>query len=612
MKKYIYLLICLLVPVFFGACSKYLDVDLANQKTLDETFQKRTTTERYLAQVYGYLPIEHDLFNSEGGNVPLSDEALFSWVAWVPWLNFTNGGWGVTTDDYATWVHNYQGINQATIFINNVDKNVELNESTKSIMKAEARFLRAYFYYLLLKRYGPVFVWGDRAADDKIDAKTVDRMSLEANVNFILSEFDKATAVLPKEITDQAWYGRLTKGAVMAAKSELLLYMARPLFNGAKLYVGLKNRNGEFLFPQTVDPTKWELAAQAAKDLIDLNLYTLYQDNKETNNFRRAIKSYMGIYFEKWNSEIIWGRWSDDGFNYNVRTAPPRVVTMGWGGYAPSLKLVDSYPMASSGRYPITGYSSNGQPIIDEKSGYQETGFTDNYVHPLDNFAAFKAHNSCVGRDARFYASILANGMYWINRLHGDKKVTFFDGGTSTYTKTGDCVKSGYLWRRMSDPTNDIESGNWGQFAWPFYRLAEIYLNYAEACNEKPNRNETEALKYVNLVRQRSGLNKLEEAYPEVLGNKELLRGLLRKERMVEMAFEGHRYPDLRTWMIAEQEMNEPYYTRNVAATTYEASWERTKDVFPGKRVFQAKHYFFPIHQQQLSEMVNMTQNYGW
>ncbi|WP_333865164.1 RagB/SusD family nutrient uptake outer membrane protein [Sphingobacterium sp.] len=612
MKKYIYLLICLLMPVLFGACSKYLDVDLANQKTLDETFQKRTTTERYLAQVYGYLPIEHDLFNSEGGNVPLSDEALFSWVAWVPWLNFTNGGWGVTTDDYATWVHNYQGINQATIFINNVDKNVELNESTKSIMKAEARFLRAYFYYLLLKRYGPVFVWGDRAADDKIDAKTVDRMPLEANINFILSEFDKAAAVLPKEITDQAWYGRLTKGAVMAAKSELLLYMARPLFNGAKLYVGLKNRNGEFLFPQTADPNKWELAAQAAKDLIDLNLYTLYQDNKETNSFRRAIKSYMGIYFEKWNSEIIWGRWSDDGFNYNVRTAPPRVVTMGWGGYAPSLKLVDAYPMASSGRYPITGYSSNGQPIIDEKSGYQETGFTDNYVHPLDNFAAFKAHNSCVGRDARFYASILANGMYWINRLHGDKKVTFFDGGTSSYTKTGDCVKSGYLWRRMSDPTNDIESGNWGQFAWPFYRLAEIYLNYAEACNEKPSRNEAEALKYVNLVRGRSGLNKLEEAYPEVLGNKELLRVLLRKERMVEMAFEGHRYPDLRTWMIAEQEMNEPYYTRNVAATTYEASWERTKDVFPGKRVFQAKHYFFPIHQQQLSEMVNMTQNYGW
>ncbi len=164
----------------------------------------------------------------------------------------------------------------------------------------------------------------------------------------------------------------------------------------------------------------------------------------------------------------------------------------------------------------------------------------------------------------------------------------------------------------MSDPTNDIEAGNWGQFAWPYYRLAEIYLNYAEACNEKPARDEVEALKYINLVRKRSGLNDLEVAYPEVRGNKELLRVLLRKERMVELAFEGHRYPDLRTWMIAEEEMNEPYYTRNVAATSYESSWERTKDVFPGKRSFQAKHYFFPIQQKQLSEMINITQNYGW
>lgn len=612
MKKYIYSISCLLLVFSLGACSKYLDVDLENQMTLEEVFNKRKTTEQYLAQVYGYLPIEHDMFNGEGGNVPLSDEALFSWVAWVPWLNFANGAWGVTTQDYTTWEQNYKGINQATIFIENIDRNVELSAATKDIMKAEARFLRAYFYYLLLKRYGPVFVWGDRAPDSKIDPTTVDRISLQTNVDFIVSEFDKASAVLPQEITDQAWYGRLTKGAVMAAKSELLLYMARPLFNGAKLYIGIRNKSGEFLFPQTADPNKWELAAKSAKALIDLNVYALYQDNKETNSFRRAIKSYMGIYFDKWNSEIIWGRWSDDGFNYNVRTAPPRVVTMGWGGYAPSLKLVDSYPMASSGRYPITGYSSNGQPIIDEKSGYQETGFTDNYVHPLDNFASFKAHNSCVGRDARFYASILANGMYWTNPKPQPRQVTFFDGGTSSYTKTGDCVKSGYLWRRMSDPTNDIEAGNWGQFAWPYYRLAEIYLNYAEACNEKPARDEVEALKYINLVRKRSGLNDLEVAYPEVRGNKELLRVLLRKERMVELAFEGHRYPDLRTWMIAEEEMNEPYYTRNVAATSYESSWERTKDVFPGKRSFQAKHYFFPIQQKQLSEMINITQNYGW
>ncbi|MEC3879461.1 RagB/SusD family nutrient uptake outer membrane protein [Parapedobacter sp. 10938] len=612
MKIYIYLILGIVSLGLLGSCEKYLDVELQNQMSLEEVFDKRQTTEAYLAQIYGFLPNENDMIGGEGGMVPLSDEALFSWLAWVPWLNINIGSWGPTTGDYQIWEHNYRGINQATIFMNNVDKNGELNQQSKDVMKAEARFLRAYFYFCLLRRYGPVYIWGDQDSDILIPSDSVDRHPLAANVDFIVSEFDKSIAVLPTQITDQAWLGRVTKGAAMAAKAELLLYMARPLFNGTELYRGMKNRKGEFLFPQAPDPNKWELAAKAAKDVIDLNQYALYEDHTEADPFKKAIKSYMGIYFDKWNSEIIWGRWINSGFDYNVRTAPPRVVKEGYGGFAPSLKLVDTYPMAASGRFPITGYESNGAPIIDSKSGYRETGFTENFIHPLDDFAPIKAHNSVVGRDARFYASILANGMYWINTFHGEKLVTFYTGGTSSFTQTGDCVKSGYLWRRMSDPTNDIEQGQWGQFAWPYFRLGEIYLDYAEACNEKPNREEAEALTYINLIRKRSGLNNLEIAYPEVIGNQELLRELIRKERMVELAFEGHRYHDLRTWMLAEEEMNDAFYTRNLTSTSYEGSWSRTTSVFPGSRVFQPKHYFFPIHQDQLSEMRNITQNYGW
>ena len=612
MKRYTLILFALVSIGLFGACEKYLDVELQNQMSIDEVFNKRQTTEAYLAQIYGFLPNENDMVNGEGGMVPLSDEALFSWFAWVPWTNINSGSWGPTTGDYQVWVANYRGINQATIFMNNVDKNVELNQQSKDVMKAEARFLRAYFYFCLLRRYGPVYIWGDQDADILIPADSVDRHPLAVNVDFIVSEYDKCIAVLPTQITDQAWLGRVTKGAVMAAKAELLLYMARPLFNGTELYHGMTNRKGEFLFPQAPDPTKWELAAKAAKDVIDLNQYSLYEDQTETDPFRKSIKSYMGIYFDKWNSEIIWGRWINSGYDYNVRAAPPRVVKEGYGGFAPSLKLVDTYPMAASGRFPVTGYESDGAPIIDSKSGYVENGFTENFVHPIDNYAPIKAHNSVVGRDARFYASILANGMYWINTFHGEKLVTFYTGGTSSYTETGDCVKTGYLWRRMSDPTNDIEEGKWGQFSWPYYRLAEIYLDYAEACNEKPNREETEALTYVNLIRKRVGLNNLEEAYPEVIGNQDLLRELIRKERMVELAFEGHRYHDMRTWMLAEKEMNEPFYTRNLTSTSYEGSWSRTSSIFPGRRVFEPKHYFFPIHQDQLSEMRNITQNYGW
>lgn len=612
MKIIIRNILVLVVCGLAGSCEKYLDVELQNQLTLTETFSKRATTEGYLAHVYSYLPQENLIFGIDGDLTARSDESLFSWLSGVPWLNMNSGTQTPASGTYHTWGHFYVGIKQATVFIDNVDICLELSPEQREVMKAEARFLRSLFYAHLVKKYGPVYIWGDHDTDITIRNESIDRHPLQENIDFIVSEYDRAAAMLPEVITDQSWFGRVTKGTALAAKSEFLLYMARPLFNGASIYQGLRNKDGHFLFPQAPDPNKWEAAAAAAKAVIDLGRYALYLDETESDPFRRSIKSYMGVYFKLWNEEIIWGRWDGSPFQFVARTGPPHVVRDGYGGYAPSLKLVDTYPMLASGRYPVTGYRDNGNPIIDGQSGYSEDGFVDDYVHPLNNAEPIKAHRSVVGRDARFYASVLANGFWWINEYHGRKKVTFHANGTSPYTQSGDCVKVGYLWRRMTDPQNNTEQGSWGQFSWPYYRLAEIYLNYAEACNEKPSRNESEALLYLNKLRERAGLNKMEEAYPEVIGNQQLLRELIRKERMVELAFESHRYYDIRTWMIAEQEFNGPYYTRNLAAATYEESWARTDQVFPGRMVFQPKHYLFPIHQQQLSEMPNITQNYGW
>ena len=609
MKRLKLYLLLLLAP-FFPSCEKYMEVELNNQISIDEVFDKRSTTEAYLAQVYGFLPDEGYPLGNEGSGIPRSDEATFSW----PNLDYTpmnNGTYGTDYWAYQVWADYYKGIAQATIFMNNVHRCTELSTEQKDIMHAEARFIRAYMYSLLLRRYGPVFIWGDQDPDQAIKPETIDRHSLDQNVEFILSEWEKAIAVLPLEIESPQWKGRITKGAAMAAKSRLTLYMARPLFNGCELYKGMKNMYGDFLFPQSEDPAKWDVAAKAAKDVIDLNLYALYEDTEENDQFRKYIKSYMGVMFKNWNSEVIWGRWSS-AWDWQVRCAPPRVVKEGYGGFCPSLKLVDTYPMAESGRYPVTGYEANGNPIIDPKSGYQETGFTSPYRHPLDTFVTINAHNSCVGRDARFYASVLANGMYWINTFKGQKLVTFYDGGTSSYQSSGDVVKVGYLWRRMNNPENNIEENRWGEFCFPTYRLAEIYLNYAEACNEKTSRDEAEALRYINKVRNRVGLNNLEVAYPEVKGNKLLLRELILKERMVELAFEGHRFHDIRTWMIAPKEFNGPYYTRNVLSKTYEGSWTRTDQIFNYEMVFENKHYFQPIHDNQRKDMVNMTQNYGW
>jgi hypothetical protein len=621
MKKFIKLFVIIIIAglplISCNYLDDYLDVDLQGQMTLEEVFDKRQTTEAFLAQVYGYLPREYypgGLTNYEWMDVPISDEALFSWLTGVGWLPWMMGTWNPsTTTNYGyTWKKDYTGINQATIFIENVDRNKEMEKRDIEVMKAEARFLRAYFYFTLLRKYGPVYVWGDRTADFTIRPENIDRHTLQQNLDFIISEYDKAIKVLPLTYED-SWAGRVTKGAAMAAKSRLLLYAARPLFNGTGLYKGMKNQYGDYIFPQSPDPNKWEDAARAAKDVIDLNLYSLYSVEM-AEPLQKGIKSYMGVFFDKWNNEIIWGKWIANASDYLVRCAPPRVVKQGFGGFCPSLKLVDTYPMSSSGRYPVTGYMVDGRPIIDPLSGYSDDGFTNNWFHPIENHTSIKAHNSCVGRDARFYASVFANGFYWINTYKGKKLVTFYQGGTSSYQGSGDCVKSGYLWRRFFDPTLNHEDGNWGTMVWPYYRLSEIYLNYAEACNEKPNRDVNEALKYINLVRVRSGLNTLQQAYPEInfQQNKEALRELIRKERMVELAFENHRFNDIRTWMIAEQEVPGPNYTRDLLATNYEDSWKRTDRVFPSIRVFEPKMYFFPIHQTQLDEMKNFTQNYGW
>ncbi len=637
MNKKIFLAIALVSSMTaVTSCGDYLEVQLDDQMTQEEVFSKRLTTESYLRHIYSYLPYEveylgpnNKLETAPGGDgavVPMSDEALFSWYQWVTYLPFTTGDWGPTTIEFNNWKRMYTGIEQCGIFMENVDQCVELSIKERTYMKAEARFIRAYCYFQMFRKFGPVFIWGDQRSDMTIKPEEIDRHTVDQNVDFMISEIDKAIAELPLLIEDnEAWAGRITKGAAMAAKSRILLYAASPLYNGCDLYKGqMKNIRGEYLFPQTPDPQKWEKAAQAAKDVIDLGLYSLCEDNTETDPFQKAIKSYQMTTFDAWNSECIWGCWPRySPTYYNIATfnkqrcMPPVVCKDANGGYCPSLKLVDTYPMAESGRYPVIGYEANGTPIADPKSGYVVDGFTNNWFHPIEGnkFGGVKAHNSCIGRDARYYASVFANGFYWItdkNQKNQKTIVTFFTGGTSTYSGN-DCVKAGYLWRRPLESTNNYQQGSWGNYFMTYYRLAEIYLNYAEACNEKPNRNEAEALKYMNLVRNRAGLNNIEVAYPEVIGNQALLRELLQKERMVELAFECHRYYDCRRWMTAEKEFTGPNYTLNLLATNYESSWERTTEVWAGSdRVFEKKHYFFPINQSQLREMKNITQNYGW
>ena len=649
MKRTLYIFTLALVALLgLSSCDSYFDINLDDQATLEEMFAKRSTTRQYLAHCYSFIPYDERPRSHDGGVMMRSDEVLFGSSSYpTPWYYYRTGDYSPATavnrESGNCWATYYQAITQCTTFLQYVHLNKEDNEEVKAVMAAEARFLRAYYYFLLFRWYGPVYVWGDGPAKDNIIGAEIDRHPVETVIDFISSELDEAAKVLPLDIAEiadsESNMGRATKGAALALKSRVLLYAASPLYNGCDLYKGMTNYYGESLFPQSADMNKWELAAQAAKAVIDLNKYTLCQTSAPTGDkLKDAAASYQKIMFEPWNEETIWGWWYRTVNDWEgaagsilAYSIPNEIGMYGYELLTPSLKLMDAYPMSESGRYPVTGYlkDANGldlsKPIIDEKSGYVAEGFTEGYQQTIDvdpKWATpIKAHNSTIGRDARFYACYVPNGFWWpSNKTYDQVK-----GGTTDpkitalnewYQTSGNVNRVGYVWRRLYKANNPVAASSdytSMKYVYPAFRMAEIYLNYAEACNEKPQRDEAEAIKYLNLVRNRAGLNNIEEAYAGEI-NQESLRWMIRQEKMVEFAMEGHRWYDLTRTMTAKEEIPAGAWTLSLNQTSdYEASWVRTSTLHTdGPIRFKDRDYLFPLGDAQLSEMTNVTQNYGF
>ena len=671
MKRYIYILAALLT---LASCDSYFDIDFQDQANLEEIFSKKNTTESYLAHLYSYLPHDEDTHKGAGYVIPRSDEGLFGFLGYGPFNKLRSGDYGTAASgdvaEFNYWKTYYVGIRQCTIFMDYVGLDKEDSETVKAAMKAEARFLRAYYYFCLFRQYGPVIIWGDQLAPEDAQGETLDRNTVDENIDFIVSELDKAAADLPLHIKDiganDSWTGRATKGAALALKSRVLLYAASPLYNGQDggritgLFAAKTNLAGNRIFAD-YDGSKWQTAADAAKAVIDMGLYSLCGPTSGNTDIQKAASAYQNVFFERWNSETIWGWWhlgighSGGGFatwigatgSFIYATVPDfSYVTTSYRplqAYTPSLKMVDAYPMAASGRYPVLGYEKSGRlndlsrPIVDEASGYQTSGWEENYQQPVDaDWApAFKAHKSTVGRDARYYSSLVPDGFYWPSDKIKQRWTSYQSSeATVPVTKFESAALNwvGYACRRWYKANTAFATGadftGATRYVYPAFRLAEIYLNYAEACNEKPERNVAEAVRYLDLVRARSGLNGIREAYPEInfdapdasftisgvtKTGKEWLRWLILQERWCEFGMEAMRHYDMCRHLRAEDEYPAAAWTLNMASTTYEGVYERIKDLMPMDDAdFHYRDYFYPIISSQLAEMVNFTQNPGW
>lgn len=570
------------------SCEDFLDKQPDDMLTIDAVFTTRLEVEKYLANVYSYLPDPADPY---ANFTPVSDEGDFVWTS-IGANAINTGNWGPTSIPYDRYSYYYKGIRAATVYINSVEKCVECEGVTPGInlrTKAEARALRAYYYFLLLRQYGPIVLLPTIIPVDASNAETTKpRNSYDECVKYIVDELDLASKDLPTVTTNVIDYGRVDKRTAMAMKARVLLYAASPLFNGNNQdFADFKNADGKALITNAFDINKWKLAADAAKAVIDLMPNGLYKKMDASGNFD-PFASYRDVFIDRWNTEIIWARPSSGTNNWTVHAAPRQMK--GWNGLGVTQQMVDAYHMA------------NGKRIDEAGSGYVETGLSSTdtkYTKALD-------WNMYLNREPRFYVSILYNHDTWVFTGASGTPIQLYATGASGKNGSHDHTESGYLLTKFVSPNSDVPNNRYTTQSWVYFRLAEMYLNYAEALNEYSPTN-ADVAKYVNLVRERAGI----PALPAGLSQADM-RERIRHERRIELAFEEHRLFDVRRWKIAESTQGGPMYGMNVSKGTSFTDTEFYQRTVFETRVFEKKHYFWPIPQSEIDRNKQMIQNPGW
>jgi hypothetical protein len=589
--------------VYLTGCSKYLDKQPDDMLTMDDVWSSRTQSQAYLSNVYSFIPDEAKMQNNYN-MTGICDEGDFVWdAAWAGQMNM--GNWNVSSGYYDKWTDFYQGIRSASVFILNIDRNNDptLSVDIRNSWKQEARALRAIYYFYLLRQYGPVVILPDDpvSVDATNEQLQIPRSSFDDCVKYITSELDAVLASpdLPDVFLNDKDKGRIDKRTVMGFKSRVLLLAASPQWNGNPDYAAFRNPDGKPLASTSYDANKWKLAADAAKALIDDMPLGLYKKSIPGTTSFDPFLSVRDVLLDRWNQEVIYCRptmASSNAADGWERHCAPRFVN-GWNGVGVSQQLVDAYFMA------------NGKKINEAGSGYVETGF----AATAGKYTKAGTFNMYVNREPRFYASIIYNGANWIYQENGRpaQTVELFFTGNCGKKGSHDHSVTGYLCCKNISPNSNLVEWTGALRSLVMMRLAEIYLNYAEAINEwKDDQSlRDEAAVYVNRIRERAGIPPLESAKTS---SQAAMRTAIRDERRVELAFENFRAWDTRRWKIAEQTDGGPLMGMNADAGTSlsdPAFYNRTTEEV---RVFKKSYYLWPIPQSDIIRNRACIQNPGW
>ncbi|MCY4562583.1 MAG: RagB/SusD family nutrient uptake outer membrane protein [Flavobacteriaceae bacterium] len=642
------ILIFTLLQITFS-CSKFLDLVPDNIATIDIAFEKQIGAERFKATLYGYLP---NFTNPLGGSHTLwtGDEAWMNDIAYnilgtnqttnqkIPLSHDIARGFQSSNNPIlSSWSSLYVAIRDCNIFLENIDNPIDMDDFLKNQWAAEAKVLKAYYHFYLMRQYGPIpIVDVNLPVDTDPSNSQIPRRSVDEVVDYIVNLIDEAVPDLPQVTVGNADYGTINQSSALAIKAQVLLTAASPLFNGNSDYVNLVNSEGTGLINSTFDATKWDRAAQACKEAIENAEqagHSLYRFDElpslsETTNLKMSIR---GAYTSEVTTEVVFPATGRTVSDQSAFIAPLDFPT---GNTDFQLQSVISAQFSPTLRVAEMFYSENGVPI-EEDTSYDFNNRYQTEIAPEDDpikqfyvQPGFTTAKLNLDREPRFYASLGFDGGIWYGQ--GNTDDTSLITVRAKYTERAGAKNlpsfnrfsaTGYFAKKLVHYETTMAGGNnivpliEENYPWPIIRLADIYLMYAEALNESLASPNAEVYKYIDLVRERAGLNGVIDSWSSFSSNpskpttKDGMREIIHQERMIELVFEGSRFWDLRRWKKAIDLMSKPIRGWNVFGDTADLYYNVQTIYQPN---FSIKDYLWPIDLPIILRNSNLIQNPGW
>ena len=674
----------------FTSCDDYFDDVPDNATSLEAVFANRGQSLKWLSNIYTYIPDNTNVrYNSRtNGNWPMA-----SIEGYLPWdhivaNNIILGTLYPSTGFVKTqWTEYYRGIQYANIYLANIDKNSAMLADEREWSKAEVHALRAYFYFNLVKEFGPVPLIGDKvySVDTPLDEMMMPRNTLDECWDYIIAELKAALDGGRLKSTfgedgsvDSQYKGNLTQEAVEGILAEVYLYRASYLFNGDPYYQTMANKDGTKLFPQSKDMQKWRDARDAAKRIIDSGKFKLVlrdQSGKLVDDVKKA-DPYKSCFYSAIgrvdNEEMIFLRTNANNDSYIIKPRHTGIsgnVDRGAGAYSIPLQFIDLFFMSNGKRiddveqkpisqvttfkaddpvYPVydtqnlTSKDKDGNDIaMNARNSLSTTKYVDrfssyNYFTPGSGKGIMKQFYC---REPRFYLAVTFQNRRWdydqANTYYTDMS---FNGNSGSDGKTHDYPIFGTIVRKLYwEKESNIDGA-------VMLRLGEVYLNYAEACAQLGENKE--ALKYVNLIRSRAGineyaLNRTEEGTKDARNkgkiyvgdlehDQELLLKVIYRERLIELSYESKHYFDVRRWGVADMAEGDGWVyptwhkggeggdmigfnVNNEGSDAEKAnSLNFYKRVKTQHRIFTKRMSLFPIPQEEVNRDKQIVQNEGW